>query len=137
MTFTYTPGGATDLDDIRAAIGDTTSTAPPAERLEDEEIERLLTLEGSITSAKVAAARALLAKLTRRVTEKTVGSLRLVYTQRIDALRSLIKDLELKATLAIPYAGGISQSDRAAVESNTDRTQPAFRAGMFDSPREA
>ena len=136
MPFSYTPGGVADLDDIRAAIGDTASSAPAAERLEDEEIERLLTLHASKPAATVAAAKALIAKLSRRATEKGIGSIRLVYTQRIESLWKLIADLEKTAAgVAMPYLGGVSVSDRQAVEADTDRVAPAFTRGMLDNPR--
>lgn len=136
MSYTYTPGAPDDLNDIRAAIGDTDSTAPTSERLEDEEIERFLALAGSKVGATVAAAKALAAKLSRRATEKSIGGLRLVYTQRIDALWKLVRDLEASvAGVAIPYLGGASISDRQAVESNSDRAAPAFTRGMLDNPR--
>jgi hypothetical protein len=136
VPFSYTPGGASDLDDIRAAIGDTQAAAPVTERLEDEEIARLLTIAGSKPAATVAAAKALIAKLSRRATEKDIGSLRLVYTQRIESLWKLVGSLEVAASGAVmPYLGGASISDRDAIESDTDRVQPAFKRGMFDNPR--
>lgn len=136
MTFTYTAGGASELNDIRAALGDTNSAAPGSERLEDEEINRLLTLHGSVAAATVAAARALIAKLARRATEKTVGSLTLVYSQRIETLQTLVADMGASASrLAIPYAGGISISDKEIVETDSDRVEPAFSVGMLDSKR--
>lgn len=136
MAWTYSPGGTDDLSDVRLAIGDTVATAPEAERLEDEEITRLLSAHGSVPLATVAAAKALIAKLSRRATEKNTGSLRLVYAQRIDSLWRLLRDLEKTAAgVAVPYLGGSSVSDRAAVEANTDRAAPAFRQGMLDNPR--
>jgi len=33
---------------------------------------------------------------------------------------------------AIPYAGGISRSDKTSVETNSDRVEPGFRVGMHD-----
>ena len=136
MTWTYTPGGATDQDDIRSALGDTESSAPTSERLEDEEIARFLTLYGSAPAATVAAAKALMAKLSRRATEKSVGGLQLVYAQRIEGLQYLIGQLTTAASgLAMPYCGGISQGTVAAVEADADRVQPAFRRGMLDNPR--
>jgi hypothetical protein len=136
MTFTYTPGAATDLDDIRSAIGDTVSTAKEAERLEDEEITRLLATSGSLAAAKIACARALLAKIARRATDRTIGGLRLSYAQRADALRDLIRDLESAITTAVaPYCGGISVADVEAVESQDDRVAPDFKSGMLDNPR--
>ena len=138
MTYTYTPGAATDLDDIRAALGDTESSAPTSERLEDEEIARLLTVHGSPAAATVAAAKVLVAKLSRRATEKSVGGLSVVYAQRIEGLRFLIRELVASASgLAMPYCGGISASDVAAVEADTDRVAPAFTRGMLDNPRAA
>jgi len=136
VSHSYTPGAADDLNDIRAVIGDTDSSLPDSERLEDQEIARFLTLAGSKGPATAAAAKALAAKLSRRATEKSVGSLRLVYTQRIDALWKLVRDLELIAAgVAVPYSGGATISDRAVVEGDTDRVQPAFTRGMMDNPR--
>lgn len=136
MTWTYTPGGATDQDDIRSALGDTESSAPTSERLEDEEISRFLTIHGSAPAATVAAAKALMAKLSRRATEKSVGGLQLVYAQRIEGLQYLIAQLTTAASgLAMPYCGGISESAITAVEADTDRVEPAFKRGMLDNPR--
>lgn len=136
MTFTYVPGSTDAIHDVRAAIGDTDPAAPSNERLEDEEIERFVTVHGSTLGATVAAARALMAKLSRRATEKMLASARVVYAKRVDGLRDLIRDLERDAAgLAKPYAGGISVSDRDAVLSNTDRVEPAFSVGMLDNPR--
>jgi hypothetical protein len=136
VSFSYQPGGATDLDDIRAALGDTEATAPTGERLENEEISRFLTLRGSKAAATVDSARALIAKLSRRATEKSTASMRVVYSQRIESLWKLVRDLERDAAgAAVPFVGGISVSDVDAVESETDRVAPAFKRGMLDNPR--
>ncbi len=140
MACTYTPGGG-PKDDIRFAIGDTVTTAPVAERLEDEEIERVLALDADVPRAKVECAKALLAKIARRATDKTIGGTRLAYAQRVQALRDLIKDLTAAlpagGVMAIPYCGGISQADVERVVADTDRVAPDFRDGMFDNPRGA
>ena len=136
MGHNYIPGGPDDLSDIRVAIGDTDSSAPLGERLEDEEIERFLAVLGSKMPAMVAAAKALAAKLSRRATDKSIGGLRLGYSQRVDALWRLVRELEAGvAGVAIPYLGGVSRSERTTVESNTDRQTPAFAPGMLDNPR--
>lgn len=136
MSFSYQPGADDDLADIRAAIGDTESSAPTSERLEDEEIERLLTVHGSRAAATVAAAQALIAKISRRATEKSTGALRLVYAQRVENLWKLVRALEAAASgAAMPYLGGASVSDKDAVEGDADRIQPAFKGGMLDNPR--
>ncbi len=136
MTFSYTPGGGTDLDDIRSAIGDTDGQAKAAERLEDEEIARALTVEGTVARAKVASARALLAKLSRRATDRTMGGTRLAWSQRLDGLRAIIRDLEAAlAATAAPFCGGISVADVEARDAATDRVAPDFASGMLDNPR--
>lgn len=137
MSWSYTPGGSTNLDEIRLLIGDTVSTAKESERLEDEEINRFLAREGSVTRAALASARALHAKIARRATDRTIGSTRLIWAQRAGALRDLIADLSTAApVLATPFVGGTSVADRAATEANTDRVRPAFAVGMLDSSRE-
>lgn len=136
MSFTYSPGAGDDLNDIRSDIGDTQATAPESERLEDEEIFRLIARCGTKQAATLQAAQALIAKLTRRATEKGTGALRIVYAQRIENLWRLANDIKDQAAFASrPYCGGISVSDAQAVAANTDRVQPAFTAGMLDNPR--
>lgn len=93
MTFTYTPGSGSDLDRIRAAIGDTEASAPPAERLEDEEIADLLTLRGAWRKAAPAAARALAAKLTALPSSKAVGATSIVQ-RRVEQLLAIAVSLE-------------------------------------------
>ena len=136
LAFTYNPGAATELDDLRADIGDTNSAAPASARLEDEEIARLLARYGTKPAATLAAARALRAKLRAVASDKTVGGLTLRYSERISELTVLIKDLAVAAAgQAVPYVGGTSVADRSAIESNTDRVEPAFKSGMLDNPR--
>ena len=138
MTWSYAPGSTSSMDRIRLRLGDTSSAAPAEERLENEEIIDLLQTEGGYFQALAAAARALAAKLSRRATEKQVGSLRLVFEKRVDALLTLATLATTEATrAAVPYVGGISVSDRDAVEADTDRVTPAFAVGMLDNPGEA
>lgn len=136
MSWSYQPTGTSGIDAIRRLIGDTIATAPAEERLEDEELDALLRTEGNYKSAAATAARSLAAKLLRKATEKSVGQLRLVYQERGRGLLQLAASLEADVgRTAKPYVGGISVSDKAAVEANTDRVAPSFTVGMLDNSR--
>lgn len=70
-------------------------------------------------------------------TEKKVGDLvikRGEAASLADDYRSLADWLRQQAAAgASPYAGGISASDKRAVEQDTDRVRPAFAKRLFDS----
>lgn len=136
MAFTYTPGAATDRDRIRIRIGDTSSSRPATQRLEDEEIDDLILTSGGFRSAAIAAARALLAKMAALPSEKRVGDLELTWDDRLAGLRAVIRELEADVVAgAKPYAAGISRADRAASEADTDRIGVPFKTGQLDNPR--
>lgn len=69
--------------------------------------------------------------------EKQVGDLKLKKGEAAsiaDDYRSLSAYLRQRAAAgASPYAGGISASDKRAVEQDTDRVRPAFARRLFDS----
>lgn len=141
MGWTYEANSAADKDRVRRLIGDTVATAPVDERLEDEEITDFVAIEGSYRAGAALAARALAGKLLRKASEKQVGNLRLVYQQRHQGLMQLADSLAAaadaaSARAALPYAGGISISDREIDETDTDRVRPGFTTGMLDNPRE-
>lgn len=135
MAFTYTAGGTTDRDRIRARIGDTDSSAAANQRLEDEEIADLVTTEGSFRAAASAAARSLAAKFLRLATEKTVGQLALVWQRRYEDLIALSKELKASlANAAVPLAGGMSIDGKESDHDDDDLVQPAFTRDQFDNP---
>ena len=135
MTFTYTAGGTTNLNRIRARIGDTDSTAAATQRLEDEEINDFLTTEGGYRSAASASARALAAKFIRLASDKTVGSLRLVWQRRYEDLIALAKEMKASvATTVMPLAGGMSVSEKSDDSQKDDLVKPDFQRDMFDTP---
>ena len=135
MSFSYTAGGTSSLNRIRARIGDTDPTVATTQRLEDEEIADFLSTEGAYRSAAAAAARALAAKFIRLASDKTVGSLRLIWQRRYDDLIALSKELKAStASTAMPLAGGMSVSEKADDHVNADLVQPDFKRDMFDTP---
>lgn len=134
MAFSYTPGSTTSLNRVRLLIGDTDSAAAAQQRLEDEEITDLLTIAGSYRAAAAAAADALAAKFARLATSKSMGQASLVW-QRFQQLRQLAADLRASVSLAaVPFAGGISISQKDTNDQDTDRVKPNFKIGMLDNP---
>jgi hypothetical protein len=134
MAFSYTPGSTTSLNRVRLLLGDTDSSAPVQQRLEDEEITDLLTIAGGYRAGAAAAASALSGKFARLATSKSMGRASLVW-QRFQQLRELAKDLQASVSLAaVPFAGGISQAIKDTNAADTDRVTPAFVKGMLDNP---
>lgn len=133
MSFTYAAGGG-KKHDIRLLIGDTDADALPTLRLEDEDIDQIIVLEGSLHMAAARAAEALGAKYARQA-EGSAGPSRIQPGGRAMELRMLASRLRTQsAGLAIPSAGGISIASKAAGEGDTDRVEPTFRRGMLDHP---
>lgn len=133
MSWTYTNDPASvPLDTLRFTIGDTDTTD---QQLSDEELQYLLDTYTTPLSAATAAVRGLIAKYSRRV-DKAVGDLKISYSQQLENYITLLSTLGSSAdvSLAPPFAGGISISDKLNTESDTDRVAPHFRIGMHDIP---
>jgi len=132
MTFSYTAGGGTK-DDVRLLIGDVDANASEELRLEDEDIDRLIVLEGGIRRSAASAADVLSAKFARKA-EGSAGPDRITVTSRAAELRATATRLRSGAAgLAIPTAGGLSKTSKQTAEQNTDRVSPAFKTGMLDN----
>lgn len=133
MTWTYTNDpSSVQLDELRLLIGDIDSADP---QLTDEELNYLLSSEGSVRPAAMEAVRLLLAYYARLV-DKSVGDLRLSYSQRKDQYEGLLAQLQYQTALrtAGPLIGGISKGRKETVDANPDRVAPAFRRDQFDHP---
>ena len=133
MAFTYDGDPAnSDLEAVRFLIGDTDSTDA---LLQDAEVNWGLSQNSNIYFAASIAAETIASKFARKV-DKAVGDLRQSYSQQSKQYRTLAADLKRQASLKgsiLPYAGGISVSDKESVEENTDRTSPNFEIGMDDN----
>ena len=114
-------------------IGDNTTS--PANELEDEDIDVLLSDHGSKERAAIAAARALGAKYARK-SDKTVGRFSISASQISKNYFELAKQLEQQLSRTVGgvamYAGGISIADKDTEKADTDRVAPAFERGQFD-----
>lgn len=145
MGWTYSGDPRTSpRDQIRFLVGDTVEAQP---EISNEEISYFLEkFQGVFLPASYAAAT-LGAKYARSV-DKGVGSMHLSASQKSKAYFDLAKYLRQQAIdngepgsasggfAPIPYAGGITVSDKERVNDNSDRVQPFFsrRLGQVDAP---
>lgn len=122
------------IDTVRFLLGDTDSND---QLLGDGEVLGLLTQNtSSVYQAAIEGARALSAKFSRQ-SDKTVGDLHIIASQRSKAYDALIKSLQAQAIrhdAPIAYAGGISISDKEIDQDNDDLVSPSFTKGMMDDP---
>lgn len=141
MTFTYN-AGASARDDIRLLVGDTDSTAAAELRLEDEEIDRLTTIEtgseaptesSALYRAAAASAEALATKFARKA-EGSPGPDRIQPTSRAAELRATAARYRARGSRAgTPVVGGVSAASNALLRADTDRVASPFRMGMMDN----
>ena len=131
FSYTSTNVGSSDLSWVRFRVGDTSSGSY---RLDDGEINALVTEQGNKYFAAAICAEAIGAGFAQRV-DKTVGKLSLSISQASERYFNLAARLRAEANMAAaPYAGGISASDKADEESDTDRVAPSFSIDQFDAP---
>lgn len=134
MTWTYELStiATTPKDMIRLQIGDTDSTNP---LLQDEEISFYLTTRANIYGAAAECCRSLAAKFSSQVTA-AAGGQKTAYSDIAKAYAARAVSFDVKAAMAgsaMPYAGGISVSDKQNNQQDTDRTSPQFSIGMDDN----
>jgi hypothetical protein len=133
MSYSGNPANS-PVDMVRFLIGDTGE--PPM--LTDEEIQAMLDLYGQDPfRAAVACAYSLAARYSGKA-DKTVGDLSLTYSSVANGYRDLASQIKGQSGIAssarAPYCGGISISEKQAVESNTDRVRPSFTKKQHDNP---
>jgi hypothetical protein len=140
VTFSYSVGN-TARDDVRLLIGDVDYNVSEDLRLEDEDIERILVLQAGSSSpgdtgvfrAAAFAAEILASKFDRKA-EGSPGPDRVMPSNRAAGLRATAERLRRQlAAHAVPSAGGISVSAKAARAGDSDRPCPAFSLGMLDN----
>lgn len=139
MAATYSPDqliGDTPVakrNRVRLEIGDVDVSTPKSirTRLDDTEIDyRLAQYAGDEVAASEQCGRDLLAKMSH-LEVQTVGDQQ---DNRYRWLESRCKELKRSLALtAVPYAGGISVSDKQSAALEADRVPPAFVKGMLDA----
>lgn len=82
-------------------------------------------------------ARAIAAHFARAV-EKQVGDLKIKASEKYKNYLEIMKSLEEEAAGSIPgaspFAGGISKTQKATQEQDSDRVNPYFSRDMLDNP---
>lgn len=132
MTFTYTndPENVA-VDAVRLLVGDTSSPGD----LSDEEIEYFLArYDDNAGRAALAAVGVLIAKFAKDV-DKQVGDLRIFSSQKVRGYERARQFIETIVSTYDPvgmWAGGVSRSERAEDDANTDLQDPYFRRRMHD-----
>jgi hypothetical protein len=142
MTWTYegAPGtttSATRRDAVRLLVGDTDTTD---QQVTDEEIAFALSqTSDDIYNAGALMCRTIAGKYSRLV-DTSIESVSSSYSQRAKqyselAVRLVKEGKRLGSVgLGVPVAGGMSISEMAGVEDDTDRVPSAFRVDQFSNP---
>lgn len=122
-----------DKDAVRFLIGD---TVWKDQLINDPEILFALTQRTSTKGAAADCCRAIAARLSREV-DSVDAQLRTMWSSRARQFSARAFELDAQAKMggggAMPYAGGISISDRSRDIQNTDRVQPEYVIGADDN----
>lgn len=130
MTNSYSGDPAdSSKDAVRFWIQDTASPW----LFSDEEIEFALTKYGAPLATSAALCETAAAQFAR-LCDKSVGDLRISYSQRQQAYLNLAGKFRADAVTEnmTVYIGGVSKSDVTLVSQNSDRIKPPFRETQFD-----
>jgi len=135
MTWTYNTSliATNNLYQVRLLIGDVVIEKP---KLQDEEINFALSLRPSVYGAAADCCRIIAAQYSDRASVAIQG-MNVTYQNQAIAYSKRADEFDMKAVArggGLPYAGGISISDKTAVDSDTDRMEPGFTIGQFDNP---
>jgi len=134
MTWSYAAPGVSSKDTVRFLVQDTLEDEP---LIQDEEIEWMLTQFADVRQAAAQVAENI-ARLFARQANTRTPELSVDFAERAKQYRVLASQLKQDSAAlgAIPYAGGISFSDKLAQEAVTDRVAPAFVTALHDVRRE-
>jgi hypothetical protein len=132
MTWTYSGDPAnSEKDAVRFRTGDTDTTE---QLVTDEEIAYALAEKGGVIPAAIAICRSLAAQFARKATSKTVGKLSITMSDRATAFEKIAQSLEQEGSaLVVPYAGGLSISEKETAAADTSSVQPTFFRGMMEN----
>jgi hypothetical protein len=131
MTWTYSGSPTVDSrDEVRFLIQDTDTTD---QLFSDEEIDYVMSVNGTGTAAALSLARRLLTKFARFV-DTSVGAVSESASQRVAQYQALIGDLELAMSAScLPSFGGVDVAANLGADQDTSQVQPAFKRNQFDN----
>ena len=139
MTWTYSGDPATNArDSIRFLVGDTDTND---QLVTDEEIawtnNQVTGSDTATTDLYTVAYRVMLAIASKfsRLANQAIGDMRVDLSQKADNARTQAEQLRILAgrenLVPVPYAGGISVSDKQIDRDNADRVDPFFTSAQF------
>jgi len=129
MAATYDSSMTTNKDKVRFLIQDTVVATA---MLQDEEINFMLIEYPNYKMAAANCADVLSSKFASAAESRTIGNLKLEYSDKAKKYADLASRLRMQASkFILPYAGGISQADKEAINDDTDRIEPSFRRGQM------
>lgn len=129
MSFTYRGPSFSTRDQVRYLVQDTDSSDP---LLSDDEVGWLLSQYADIRVAASEAAKQIALQFARKPKIVKEGTVMVDYGARSAQYMALAAQLAQR--LAMPFAGGISESDKLAREQDTDRVQPTFTRDQDQYP---
>lgn len=130
MSWTYDPSDMSSaLNRVRLRMGDVIEDDP---QMQDEEIQLFIDVSSTDADAAYAALTALAARYARE-SDKWVGDLKILKSQKFRAIKDLLTEMEgTTRFIGIPSAGGIRYSQKEEIEGDTDMVTPSFRRNQFD-----
>lgn len=139
MTWTYSGDPATNArDSVRFLVGDTDTND---QLVSDEEIawtnSQVTGSDTATTDLYTVAYRVMIAIASKfsRLANQAIGDMRVDLSQKADNARKQAEELRTLAgrenLVPIPYAGGISVSDKDIDRDNSDRVDPFFTSAQF------
>ena len=139
MTWTYSGDPATNArDSIRFLVGDTDTND---QLVTDEEIawtnNQVTGSDTATTDLYTVAYRVMLAIASKfsRLANQAIGDMRVDLSQKADNARTQAEQLRVLAgrenLVPVPYAGGISVTDKQIDRDNADRVDPFFTSAQF------
>jgi hypothetical protein len=118
------------LFQCRRLIGDVLSGD---QQLQDEEINYTLGKYSTVYGAAAELCRDIAAQFARKV-DTVQAELRIMYSAQTKRYMDMARDFEMRSLRgAVPYAGGISITDKTNVATDPDRVPPDFNRGEFDN----
>lgn len=134
MSWTYDASqlAGSAMMQVRFLVGDTMAAD---QQVQDEEVQFALSERPNIYGAAAIVCRSLASKLSRQA-DVVDKDLRTALSARAKAYSARALEYDTKAKIratGLPYAGGISVSDKIRNELNIDRVQPQFNIGMEDN----
>jgi len=144
MTWTYGGDPSSNARDaIRFLVGDTDTND---QLINDEEIawvnNQVTGSDTATTGLYDAAYRCLLAIASKfsRLADQAVGDLKVSLSQKAAATLAQAEELRRlslrQGSVPVPYAGGITVSDKDIDEENSNIVHPVFSRGQFDNRRD-